>query len=363
MPFSQNSRFLHPPPIYSSHDAMNPTFCHQAPYQSYTYHWNSDQNWKVGQNIITDPMEATNLEKYEFKQTNMEQATTNSLISEEKHITASNGKFRLPQNTEKLTHYPSLTKPMKPIKVEIQTPEETPISQTKYGVSRGRPPSVLDRAQLYSGKIWKPENQLPVVCKWNRCGLSFTNELEFFEHVDSHLFNKETYFKVCLWEGCSCVKIDNRDTIRFHIRYHTKEKPFRCEEPGCDKRFPRRCYLYSHMRKHSGTKPFSCDVCGAAFERFKEKSTHMHEEHPKKPLLCHVVGCEKRFRCIRYFERHLQNSHGLEPPTIKCNNYQQSAVPEYSTGYCSQQDGNFGNKMNPASNALFDFNCETYSEL
>ncbi|CAP27605.1 Protein CBG07478 [Caenorhabditis briggsae] len=113
---------------------------------------------------------------------------------------------------------------------------------------------------------------------------------------------------------------------RFHIQYHTKEKPFRCEEPGCDRRFSRRCYLYSHLRRHSKTKPFSCDVCGASFERFKKKSTHMHEEHPKKPLLCTVVGCGKRFRCIRYFEKHLRNSHGLEPSIIKQNHSEQLTV-------------------------------------
>ncbi|PIC21149.1 hypothetical protein B9Z55_026097 [Caenorhabditis nigoni] len=335
---------------------MNPaSHCHQDLFQADLYYWNTDQ--KFAQNNIMVPMEPTNHDQIKFEQAKMELKVLDPSISEDNHFPLINDKSGLRQKTGKLTHY--VSQPIKPIKVEIQTSESTPISQTKYGISRGRPPSVLDRAQLYSGAVWKHENQLPVVCKWNRCGLSFTNELEFFEHVDSHLFNKETYFKVCLWEGCSCVKIDNRDTIRFHIRYHTKEKPFRCEEPGCDRRFPRRCYLYSHMRKHSGTKPFSCAVCGAAFERFKEKSTHMSEEHPKKPLLCHVVGCEKRFRCIRYFERHLRNSHGLEPSTKNYNNSDYSTLQENNTGYCAQQHGNFQYNINPLSNSSFIFNYDT----
>ena len=56
-----------------------------------------------------------------------------------------------------------------------------------------------------------------------------------------------------------------------HLRVHSEDKPFKCTEPGCNKRFKRKQHLTSHLRMHSGEKPFVCHFGGC-------QATFRHQE-------------------------------------------------------------------------------------
>ena len=116
------------------------------------------------------------------------------------------------------------------------------------------------------------------ICICGFCGLGFRTQTELAAHSVTHVAT------------CSiCHKQLRKDSMREHMRRHTGETPFGCDE--CGKRFVAYSSLRAHRRTHTGDKPHKCHLCSEMFHLKQSLAEHL-ERHENKRLHCELCGRE-----------------------------------------------------------------------
>ena len=108
---------------------------------------------------------------------------------------------------------------------------------------------------------------------------------------------------------CGTCFSDKRNLHR-HTMTHEGKKPFECKE--CDAKFGQLTDLNRHEMSHSGLKPFKCDVCNASFSRSSNLKWHKLTHEGETPHTCPT--CKAGFKNIRDIKQHLKTNHSDAKP-------------------------------------------------
>ena len=124
-------------------------------------------------------------------------------------------------------------------------------------------------------------------CRWDGCDVGdLGNQDNLVQHVlDVHAGQPKPKAKcACEWVDCRAKGKTQMSAyaLRAHMRSHTKEKPFYCELPECDKSFTRSDALSKHMRTvHENENP----VVSVPYSKINKTKDSNHANGSAKDLM------------------------------------------------------------------------------
>jgi len=89
------------------------------------------------------------------------------------------------------------------------------------------------------------------VCAWEGCKAGdLLNMDRLVEHIHNEHIEARQKKYTCEWNGCQRKSMNHASgyALKAHMRSHTREKPFYCYLPECDRAFTRSDALAKHMR-------------------------------------------------------------------------------------------------------------------
>lgn len=140
-----------------------------------------------------------------------------------------------------------------------------------------------------SSVLKRDGREKPYKCDHPGCDRLFS----FPAHLRSHVQQFHISYRPCKCDFPSCGKrFYTPQHLNVHKRIHTGERPFVCPYPECNKAFTTAGNLKNHIRTHTGERPYSCkfDGCTKCFAEMSSLKKHELTHTGEKPYKCRVCG-------------------------------------------------------------------------
>ena len=118
------------------------------------------------------------------------------------------------------------------------------------------------------------EDKKKHVC--TQCNHQFLYSSQLERHMESHSGGGKL---TCASWACAGKTFHNKDTLKWHMEEHKKEKKF-CQYEGCDKYFYALHYLSDHVRRQH-KEPYQCEnvLARCTFTTQSRRTLQTHEEY------------------------------------------------------------------------------------
>ena len=92
-----------------------------------------------------------------------------------------------------------------------------------------------------------------------------------------------------------------------YLTIHQNYRPYKCEFPGCTKRYSILSRYQVHMRTHEGKKPYLCQICNKSFNEKGNLKTHLRFHSELRPFKCSF--CTKSYKTNGHLKDHIEIQH------------------------------------------------------
>lgn len=138
-------------------------------------------------------------------------------------------------------------------------------------------------------------DERPYKCNEERCDASFKRKEHLKDHDVIHHLDSDMH--KCDEANCE-AQFKIYHNLQAHQRVvHQNIRNVICEFEGCDRTFTDKSKLENHSRVHSGDRPFVCPIenCELAFSHLSTLKYHINVHNGVKPYICSYEGCQSSF--------------------------------------------------------------------